>query len=270
MTQYTDDGFGGGGGGQQQYMFAGPSQQPHSQPPFEHLATPIQSFHPSQHQFALHIPPHQPFQNGYHDIPQYVPPHLQSQPIAGPSYLPYQTMMHPHPHPHLPNGYEPQEGIQMNYQFGGEPVGYGQEENWMGQEWDDGSGEGEQNDMYGMEVSPGSSRKSDRQVSVPPPSRPRRNVGRPPMLPRYNSHQTPILPPLRSQNQSKPRKRGCAEFKADGLDQVKHRKRTTPEQLKVLERWFDENPKPDNNTREFLASTLGMTKRNVQVWFQNR
>lgn len=52
--------------------------------------------------------------------------------------------------------------------------------------------------------------------------------------------------------------------------QVKHRRRTTPEQLKVLEHWFDINPKPDNNLREWLAQELGMTKRNVQVWFQNR
>jgi hypothetical protein len=51
---------------------------------------------------------------------------------------------------------------------------------------------------------------------------------------------------------------------------VKHRRRTTPEQLKVLEHWFDINPKPDNNLREWLAQELGMTKRNVQVWFQNR
>lgn len=51
---------------------------------------------------------------------------------------------------------------------------------------------------------------------------------------------------------------------------VKHRRRTTPEQLKVLEHWFDVNPKPDNNLREWLAMELGMTKRNVQVWFQNR
>ena len=51
---------------------------------------------------------------------------------------------------------------------------------------------------------------------------------------------------------------------------VKHRRRTTPEQLKVLEHWYDVNPKPDNNLREWLAMELGMTKRNVQVWFQNR
>jgi len=38
----------------------------------------------------------------------------------------------------------------------------------------------------------------------------------------------------------------------------------------VLEHWFDTNPKPDNNLREWLAANLGMSKRNVQVWFQNR
>ncbi|KAK4685006.1 hypothetical protein P7C73_g5152, partial [Tremellales sp. Uapishka_1] len=52
--------------------------------------------------------------------------------------------------------------------------------------------------------------------------------------------------------------------------EVKHRRRTTPEQLKVLEHYFDVNPKPDNALREWLAQELSMTKRNVQVWFQNR
>ncbi|KAI9636460.1 Homeodomain-like protein, partial [Dioszegia hungarica] len=50
----------------------------------------------------------------------------------------------------------------------------------------------------------------------------------------------------------------------------KHRRRTSPEQLKVLEHWFEINSKPDNALREWLAGELGMTKRNVQVWFQNR
>ena len=55
-----------------------------------------------------------------------------------------------------------------------------------------------------------------------------------------------------------------------GIQKVKHRRRTSPDQLKVLGHWFDINPKPDNNLREWLAAELGMTKRNVQVWFQNR
>lgn len=71
--------------------------------------------------------------------------------------------------------------------------------------------------------------------------------------------------------------------------QVKHRRRTTPDQLRVLEYWFSQNPKPDNILREWLANELGMTKRasspssplsygclfanhlgSVQVWYQNR
>ncbi|BEI94265.1 uncharacterized protein CcaverHIS019_0607240 [Cutaneotrichosporon cavernicola] len=52
--------------------------------------------------------------------------------------------------------------------------------------------------------------------------------------------------------------------------EVKHRRRTTPEQLRVLEHYFSINPRPDNQLREFLAGELGITKRNVQVWFQNR
>lgn len=52
--------------------------------------------------------------------------------------------------------------------------------------------------------------------------------------------------------------------------EVKHRRRTTPEQLRVLEHWFNINPRPDNQVREWLAGQLGITKRNVQVWFQNR
>lgn len=57
---------------------------------------------------------------------------------------------------------------------------------------------------------------------------------------------------------------------ADALPKVRHRRKTSPEQLKVLEHWFNVNPKPDNHLREWLATELGMTKRNIQVWFQNR
>lgn len=52
--------------------------------------------------------------------------------------------------------------------------------------------------------------------------------------------------------------------------QVKHRKRTTPEQLSVLERAFDENSKPSAVARKMIADQIGMTPRSVQVWFQNR
>lgn len=53
-------------------------------------------------------------------------------------------------------------------------------------------------------------------------------------------------------------------------NEVKHRKRTTRQQLKVLEETFRTTQKPDGNLRKTLAVQLDMTPRNVQVWFQNR
>ena len=52
--------------------------------------------------------------------------------------------------------------------------------------------------------------------------------------------------------------------------EVKHRRRTTKAQFKVLERVFQENAKPPAALRRQLAGRLGMTPRAVQVWFQNR
>ncbi|CAG8486410.1 11112_t:CDS:2 [Paraglomus brasilianum] len=52
--------------------------------------------------------------------------------------------------------------------------------------------------------------------------------------------------------------------------EVKHRRRTSRYQLKVLERAFNENPKPHAAVRQILAQKLNMTPRGVQVWFQNR
>lgn len=51
---------------------------------------------------------------------------------------------------------------------------------------------------------------------------------------------------------------------------VKHRKRTTKAQLRVLERTFETCPRPDSLMRKKLGDQLGMTPRSVQVWFQNR
>ncbi|KAI5181255.1 hypothetical protein NEOKW01_1474 [Nematocida sp. AWRm80] len=51
---------------------------------------------------------------------------------------------------------------------------------------------------------------------------------------------------------------------------VKPRKRTSKEQLEVLEKTFETNIKPDAALRKSLASRLGMTPRSVQVWFQNK
>lgn len=47
---------------------------------------------------------------------------------------------------------------------------------------------------------------------------------------------------------------------------VKHRRRTSPAQLKVLEYHFDRNPKPDVTLRKALSEQLEMTPREVQVW----
>ncbi|KAK4704440.1 hypothetical protein P7C70_g1769, partial [Phenoliferia sp. Uapishka_3] len=51
---------------------------------------------------------------------------------------------------------------------------------------------------------------------------------------------------------------------------IKHRRRTSPAQLKILEHHFDRNPKPDVSLRKALSERLDMTPREVQVWFQNR
>ncbi|KAJ1727214.1 hypothetical protein LPJ61_004693 [Coemansia biformis] len=48
------------------------------------------------------------------------------------------------------------------------------------------------------------------------------------------------------------------------------RKRITPEQLKELTAVFDKTDTPTHDIREELSQKLGMTNREVQVWFQNR
>ncbi|KAK7692980.1 hypothetical protein QCA50_004621 [Cerrena zonata] len=53
-------------------------------------------------------------------------------------------------------------------------------------------------------------------------------------------------------------------------NEVKHRKRTTRSQLKVLEDVYSYDTKPNASLRKKLAEELGMTPRGVQVWFQNR
>ncbi|GAA5901372.1 hypothetical protein JCM6882_007759 [Rhodosporidiobolus microsporus] len=51
---------------------------------------------------------------------------------------------------------------------------------------------------------------------------------------------------------------------------IKHRRRTSPPQLKILEYHFEINSKPDVTLRKALSEQLDMTPREVQVWFQNR
>jgi len=48
-------------------------------------------------------------------------------------------------------------------------------------------------------------------------------------------------------------------------NEVKHRKRTTSQQLKVLENLFKEDTKPNATLRTELAAQLNMTARGVQV-----
>jgi hypothetical protein len=53
-------------------------------------------------------------------------------------------------------------------------------------------------------------------------------------------------------------------------NEVKHRKRTSRAQLKVLEDHFRRDTKPNASLRKSLADQLDMSVRGVQVWFQNR
>lgn len=52
--------------------------------------------------------------------------------------------------------------------------------------------------------------------------------------------------------------------------EIKHRRRTTKAQYRVLEEAYQENNKPSASARKQIATRLGMTARAVQVWFQNR
>ena len=52
--------------------------------------------------------------------------------------------------------------------------------------------------------------------------------------------------------------------------EIKHRRRTSRGQFKILEKAFINNPKPNGKIRQGLAESLSMTPRGVQVWFQNR
>eukprot|EP01124_Arcella_intermedia_P023499 TRINITY_DN3747_c0_g2_i1.p1 TRINITY_DN3747_c0_g2~~TRINITY_DN3747_c0_g2_i1.p1 ORF type:complete len:252 (+),score=55.01 TRINITY_DN3747_c0_g2_i1:258-1013(+) len=50
----------------------------------------------------------------------------------------------------------------------------------------------------------------------------------------------------------------------------KKRMRTTPQQLRILEKTYEKEKIPSLTLREELAAQLGMTPRRVQVWFQNK
>lgn len=50
---------------------------------------------------------------------------------------------------------------------------------------------------------------------------------------------------------------------------IKHRRRTTPAQLEILESQFSRNPKPEILMRTSLSAQLEMTPREVQVWVRS-
>jgi hypothetical protein len=52
--------------------------------------------------------------------------------------------------------------------------------------------------------------------------------------------------------------------------EVKHRRRTTKGQFRVLEDTFQKTPKPSNEVRKAISEQLDMPPRAVQIWFQNR
>jgi len=54
------------------------------------------------------------------------------------------------------------------------------------------------------------------------------------------------------------------------VSQPRKRQRTTPEQLEVLEKVYENEKLPNSDLRKELAVQLGMTPRRVQVWFQNK
>lgn len=177
----------------------------------------------------------------------------------GPSQS-YHFGMPPPPVPHMyPTG--PHRPV---YRSG--PNGFAGNEEWVG-EWEDDEHSGE---FYhgNMEVSSASLLGPEAYISSWSPSLSPLGYCHPGSTPDLRAECEIVRTPLLAaemvrdpQNSDKTVPDNC---------KIKHRRRTSPEQLKVLEHWFEINSKPDNALREWLASELGMTKRNVQVWFQNR
>ena len=58
----------------------------------------------------------------------------------------------------------------------------------------------------------------------------------------------------------------------DGKNKKKRGPKTTikPHQLEILKNCFDQNPKPTPKVFEELSKDTGLTKRVIQVWFQNK
>lgn len=63
---------------------------------------------------------------------------------------------------------------------------------------------------------------------------------------------------------------GNESMEQEGNNIKKKRRRTSPDQLRVLLSTFIHCPMPSYQMRVELANKIGMTPRAVQVWFQNR
>lgn len=76
-----------------------------------------------------------------------------------------------------------------------------------------------------------------------------------------SSHQLPVetRPYLPQEDHVRP------AFFSYSPDVVKHRKRTSRAQRKVLEDAFRQNPKPSQYTRKLLMHQTGMDRRSLQV-----
>jgi len=109
----------------------------------------------------------------------------------------------------------------------------------------------------------------------PPPNRKRRS-DMIPKLPEFSSSLDHLPEILESSDFSQEDMR---EEESDGSDDgenkkedshPKKRQRTTPEQLEVLEKVYEQEKLPGSDLRKELAVKLKMTPRRVQVWFQNK
>ncbi|TIB62994.1 hypothetical protein E3P77_03669 [Wallemia ichthyophaga] len=54
------------------------------------------------------------------------------------------------------------------------------------------------------------------------------------------------------------------------IESRKRRRRTTPQELQLLEEEYLRNPLPSASKRAEIAQNVGMSSRNVQVWYQNK